>query len=358
MDYKNETARFIDSVLQGIGPMDISTLEDTVSWFAYDPLIANSWSRRILKMIDDLGKTSLSKKAIAELFPNLSELRCKAWFELWMAKFSSLSKDERIKISNFYLDLLNAISPEDPYAFKKNIIHTPEEVSGFIKKLKPAKPEIARKLGRLVNACYHLGHAAYSDMNPSIVYENYGPYDVSSQYGSEHILAVKDFNNLRSLDLWPQTKDFPWMDIRIVSIYEHIKMSMDAISHVTFEGGDLINNLRYFSLEIDGQDFEPDKLNPICEEIEKMAIQIFQEFQALGFEKRKEKYYFQKSYAYKKVYDYLGQDWRPSADVLQEAQNKPLYKADWPKNTEDLRKLFKKIFDPYEEFPSEIHKAT
>jgi len=131
-------------------------------------------------------------------------------------------------------------------------------------------------------------------------------------------------------------------------------MKMDAISHVIFTG-DLINNLKYYYLEIDGVEFDTDKLDIISEKIEKLAIEIFQKFQALDPEARKVKYYHQKAYAYKKIYDYLQQDWRPSEEMLSEQANKPLYKIEWPEGNQ-LKELFRKMFDPYEDFPKEIPK--
>ena len=354
MDYKKEIEKFIDSVLQGFGPMDLSTLNDTVVWYVYDPLIAKAWSKRILKMVNDLEKSGLSKKEIVKLFPNMSELRCKAWFDLWTIKYSNLSKDERIKIAQFYIDLLNEGALEDPYAFGSNIIHTKNEIDSLLNKVKPARPQITKKIGRLISACYHFGHAAYSDMNPSIVYENYGPYDIKHQYSADHILAIKDFDNLQCPQLWSETENFPWMHINILNVYHNVEMKMDAISHVIFTG-DLINNLKYYYLEIDGVEFDTDKLDIISEKIEKLAIEIFQKFQALDPEARKVKYYHQKAYAYKKIYDYLQQDWRPSEEMLSEQANKPLYKIEWPEGNQ-LKELFRKMFDPYEDFPKEIPK--
>lgn len=347
--YKQEINQSIKSFCEGWTDMDLSTFADTVSWFAYDPLIANSWTHRILQMIRDLKKTRLSKKEIAGMFPNMSELRVKMGFDMWMAKYAKVSEEERVVIAKFYVGLLTAYCLEDPYALKKNIVHSPKEVRSILKLAEPANEQIAKKLGRLISACYHLGHAAYSDMYPSIVYENYGPYNL----GKGLILAVKDFDNLRCPELWSETKTFPWMHIAITNVYKNVKMRVDSASHGIYEG-DLIKNLKQYSLRVDGKKIPFKKIDEISETVEKLAIKLFTKYQALNMEEKKKKYFFQKAYVYKKICDYLGQDWRPSKEILQEAKGKPLYKAAWPKSKKAKMDLFRKIFDPYQGFPKNL----
>ena len=347
--YKKEINKAIESFCRAWTDMDFGTFDNTVSWFAYDPLIADSWTKRMQQMIGDLDKTRLSKKEIAGLFPNMSELRVKMGFDMWMAKYAKVSQDERVTIAKFYVDLLTAYCLEDPYAFKKNIVHSHQEVQNFLKQVKPASTQIAKKLGRLVSACYHLGHAAYSDMYPSIVYENYGPYNL----GKGCILAIKNFDNLRCPELWPETKNLPWMQVSIINVYQKVKMRVDSASHGIYEG-DLVKNLKQFSLRIDGKIFPIKKVDKVSETLEKFAINLFRKYQLLDQEKKKTKYYYQKAYVYKKIYDYLGQAWHPSPEILKEAKGKPLYKTAWPKRKKEKMVLFRKIFDPYQGFPKNL----
>lgn len=345
-DYNKEVETYLSAITEACFQMDFKTFDDTIVWFAYDPLAAKSWTKRMLAMIDNCQKAQLAPQDITRLFPSMSQLRNMMLFDLWMSKYAQAAAEDRKKIFTFYAGVLNEACLEDPHAFEfKNVIHTDHELDSMLSGVKPATPEIAKTLGRLLNACYHFGHAAYSDMNPSIVYENYGPYDVSDQYGPGHIAVVKEFNNLRPVELWPNTAALPCKDIKVVCVYKDVKVTIDNISHVVYEG-DLINNLKHFRLIIDGVDFPIERLDEIIALIEMQAGTIFQEFQGLDFEARKEKYFHQKAYAYKDIYERLGQDWRPHLEILAEAKGKPLCDVNWPDNKDEQKKLFKQIADP------------
>lgn len=349
MKHKNEVDNWLDAAVGACCIMDFRTFGETVAWFAYDPLIAKSWTKRILKMISDCKKAKLNPKETAILFPTMSQLRCMMIFDLWMSKYANTSRQERIKIFNFYNSLLKAGSLEDPHAVSKNIIHSKKEINDFLLKVTPGTPSIAKVLGRLVNACYHLGHAMYSDMNPSVVYENYGPYDVSNVYGPNHIVAIKEFGNLKATELWPESGMLPCNFIQIIYVYKDIKMTVDTCSHAIYEGN-LISGLKYFSLKIDSKDYLVDKLDKTSEAIEKLTTQIFQKFQALDLENKKEKYYFMKAYVYKKIYERLEQDWRPSEEILAEARGKKLLHLNWPEDKNKQKEIVRKILDPRIEF--------
>ena len=139
--------------------------------------------------------------------------------------------------------VLKSISLEDTYAESKNIIHNDNEIYEEINKLKKGNQKVAKKLGRLVSACYHLSHALYSDMHPSISYDNYGPYNISRKFGQNHIMVIKEFKHLNSEGLFRGLKRLSYDEIQIVCVYKNVKMTIDSVSHVVFKG-DLIENLK------------------------------------------------------------------------------------------------------------------
>ncbi|MCD4760307.1 hypothetical protein K8R42_00220 [bacterium] len=350
--------KYLDTVTDACLLMDYATFDDTIAWFSYDPLIAKSWTQRILKMIDDcqspitsttlsadkLG-TELNFKEIGLLFPSISQLRVMMIFDLWMANYAGISQAEYENIFTFYTKVLEATCLEDPHAAEfKNVIHTKEQTDELLSRLQPANEEIAKILGKISNICYHFGHAAYADMNPATCYENYGPYDVSDKYGPGHVLIIKEFNNLQCPDLWPATKKNLLNRIHVVAVYKDVEVEIDNASHVNYKG-DLIKNLKYYRLLVDGLDY-PIEDYEIINLIGEQAIKIFQEFQALDFEDRKAKFYHQKAHVYKKIYDKLGQDWRPSQEILNEAKGKSLFDPQWPKDRDKQWQLTRDIVDP------------
>ncbi|MFH2105446.1 MAG: hypothetical protein ABII72_04410 [Parcubacteria group bacterium] len=349
MNLNREIDNFLDIFTEAWSAMDFDTFDNTISWAAYDPLIANTWTKRILQMIDDCQKAGLQSQEIAKLFPTASQLRGMKGFDLWLAGYANVSRREKEKIFAFYFSLLRNYCLEDLYCKSKNIIHTPEETDNITTKLKLATPTIARTLGRTTNACYHLGHAMYSDMHPSIVYDNYGPYRAGEKHGEDHILVIKEFNNIKCPELWSETIKLPCNTIHITCVYQNVAMTIDSASHVIFVG-DLINDLRYCRIEIDGNECSLSELESVIKKIEEVATSIFQKFQALDFEKRKDKYYHMKAYAYRDLHKKLNQDWRPTAEILREARGKALYSFKWPKSIVEQKKLIRETLDPRLDF--------
>lgn len=346
MRKNNDIEIYLKAVEEAVFAMDLNTFGDTVSWHTFDTLIARPWTKRMLKMIDDCERSSLTPKQIGHLFPSISQLRNMMLFDLWMVHFSGFSQKEWEKEFNFFSTVLDGTCLKDPYAAEySNIIHTKKQINNLLEDIKPASLQIAKRLGIIANVCYHFSHAAYSDMNPSTVYDNYGPYDVSKKFGPNHIMVVKEFNNLRPKELWPETASLPCDNIHAITVYENVKMKVDNISHVMYEGN-LIKNLRYYNIFVDGKEYPVQEIDRLLDPIGKLAVKIFQQFQKDNLEKKKEKYYHQKAYVYKQIYDALAQDWRPSEDILAEARGKKPYDVGWPKNGKKQKELFQKIMDP------------
>lgn len=345
----NEIDIFLDSVVESWGVMDFRTFADDVIWIAYDPLIAKAWTKRILKMIDDCRRIKLQPGELARLFSTTSQLRCTKSFDLWLANYADVSRADRKKIFVYYSSLLRKHCLEDPYSQSKNVIHSQPEIENLLGQMKEATPSVAKFLGKVTNACYHVSHALYSDMYPQITYDNYGPYRMGKKYDNSYTLVVKVFNNLRCPELWPETTKIPCDQIQIVCLYKNVEMKVDAASHVIFQG-DLIGGLEFYGLEVDGKEYAARDLGNIVDEIEKIASTVFQKFQGFGFEEKKKKYYYMKAYGYRGIYKELGQDWRPAPDILREARGKQLYSFAWPKSITKQKELIRKTMDPRTDF--------
>ena len=87
-----------------------------------------------------------------------------------------------------------------------------------------------------------------------------------------------------------------------------------------------------------------------------MAITIYTKVKMLSLEQKKELYYRQKSWGYKKLFDKIGMNWEPAEEILLMAKNKPLF-TNWniPKDKHKAAELLKKILDPRIEIPTEAY---
>lgn len=335
---------FLVAAVSGNGEMDYETFSDVVSWDRYDPLIAEPWTRRIMGMIKDWDKSGFSPKQFGDASPSVSELRANMFFNLAMAKHSSISAEERLAMFTFYSDALKALVPDDPYGHSSNRRHTKMEQQEFVAETVEGSPEDARALGRLVNACYHFAHALYSDMHPCVVYDNYGPYDVSDS-GKNNSIVVKRFRNLAQREVWPEASPFSFDDIQVVAVYEGVRMTVDTCSHVQYIG-DPVQGLRRYALLVDGNPVSIEEVDGLSEQIESVAMNVFQKYKLMDLEEKKRLYCFQKSYSYRDVYAALGQDWQPSQEILDAMKDKPLYDYQWPADKKAADDLLRRILDP------------
>jgi hypothetical protein len=336
---------YLTATVPAIIAMDFRTFNTSISWDRYDPLIAHSWQTHVADLMERVKKAGIPPREQALLFPGTGEVRGHMFFDILLSKFADTTLEFRLKIFRFWSEMLQAICIEDPYAKEKNLIHTKDEVAEMASTLLPANRDVARKLGRAATAGYHMGHALYSDMHPSTVYENYGPYDVSSIFGPHHILAVKEFNNLRCPELWEETKSLPWNRLVITAVYENVKMKVDAITHIITEGN-LVENLRFYGLAVDGKPFPIEKLPALSGALESVSMSVFERFQTFTLEEKKRFYLHVKLYSQQWLLEKVGRDWHPSQEMFDEIKDKPLYQPTYPESEAELRKLIRDVLDP------------
>jgi len=141
----------------------------------------------------------------------------------------------------------------------------------------------------------------------------------------------------------------PFNKITIVSLYENVKFSIDAITHTSY-AGDLINGLKYYSIFVDDHPAEAKLLDKLAVILEKYAEFIWFIFKNMSDKNFRITYLHQKAYNYINLCKKLGLEWRPDKKIIDDILNQP-YKA-WPKfNTPEAEnEYFLKIMDPRTDF--------
>ncbi len=338
---------FLDAVDKGFAGMDLSTFKP-IDCFDIFPLYAKEGTNRILKIIENAKGHDI--RELAKNMHSPSVIRVEMILALIKARVANIEHEKFVKIAKFYNSLLKALCLDDYYAKNgKNIVHTKEEIKKIIPNLKVADHQIAKELGKLSNSCYHLAYGLYSDINPQICYENFGPYDVSEEFGDGYSLVIKQFQNLKPTELWgSKTDDLSYEKIRIYCIYKDVNFSMDATSHVNFEG-DLISGLKHFAVEVDGKIVDDiSQVKQTTEKIGLKAMEMWNHLTSFDFETAKIKYLEQRCYNYIGVCKMLGLDWKPTTEMLEAVKDKQLAKDYWPefKNDEEGARFWRMLVDP------------
>lgn len=340
---------FLDAEQHAWGEMDMRTFAGIPNIFEYDPLFAVEWTERVISVIDTASKADLSSKRIAECLYNPSTIRATMQFDLLSAKLARAGVASYMKIFNFYISALSAICIEDPSTKEgKSVVHAERVIAEKRKKCTSGSAIVGKALGRLSTACYSLSHGLFGDMNPQLVYDNFGPY-----YQKDHALfAIKTFGNLRPVELWPETVDVPVEYIEICMLMENVTMTMDITSHAVYTGNQ-VEGLRAWSCTADGKKLTVEDIDSLRTLLERIAIDVFTKTKEFSVEEKKLLYCHQKAWCFKKLCEALGLDWRPSQEILRKMKDQRLFDR-WNIDPETgaLRASIRDILDPRKEIPA------
>jgi hypothetical protein len=192
---------------------------------------------------------------------------------------------------------------------RRNVIYSPDEAGAAASKLDRPIGSVAES--QLVHR-FCAGLWAYTEAicfrAHDITKEFHGPYhgrDRSKQF------LVKEFLNLRPLELWP---DMPLLPCTRVTVYQQytdgVRIGLDALNHLLTERGTLVQSLDACAIEIDGQPQELSVLPEYVAAIQKTVAAISRHVDAIGWNDRVMKYaeifWFRK----KPLADARGRDWR------------------------------------------------
>lgn len=335
---------FLHATSRDWAAMDGRTFAHTADAFALDPRIAKEWvEHHVLPLLGVLERSRVPAESIARAFHNPSSLRAVLYYDLLMAKIAQTGTQCTMRIFEQYTRLLHSLCVDDPFARAySNVIHRPYQIDQRRAEMLDANPSIAKSLGRLANACYQLSYGLYSDMNPQLVYDNFGPYHLDD--GS--LVAIKQFGNLRPAVLWPQTANLPFDMMELHCRYEDVAMSVDSVTHAVYSG-DTIGGLTHWSCMGDGERLGVAEIEDATRAIERVAIDVYRAVLALPEEKKKALYVRQKAYSYHKICALFGLDWQPHPTVVNAMRMKTAHRT-WniPEHKEDFLVFMKNALDP------------
>ncbi|MBI2112294.1 hypothetical protein HYT52_02045 [Candidatus Woesearchaeota archaeon] len=328
------------SILNALGDMDLGTLKP-MSHFMFHPLFAQEWIHKLEKIVDEVSEQKIPLAKVAKTIRS-GNLRAHLYFILMDLKSAKIPRDRRVKIANFFYSVLQEIAQDDVDGTKSNICHTSQEVSRLMNKpFSPADSTIARLLGRLYTACYHLANGLYTDFYTDYSAENMGPYHL----GKDHILVIKHFEDLKPTSLWKT--NFPYKSVTIYCVYENVKFSVDAISCHSMYQGDHINGLKKYSVEVDGEVVnDQEEIKKIVQAIEQESVQQWKKLLDLNREDLKQKGLMIRCYLFKKMFDLVGIGWKPTSEMVKAVKGKR-WSTYWKSSG---REYWEKVLDPAIEF--------
>lgn len=143
------------------------------------------------------------------------------------------------------------------------------------------------------------------------VREFHGPYHFPDK--KEEIL-VRDFIDLKPLELWKSSLPVEYENIRIVTAYRDLGMSVDVYDNVSISASaTFVNSLESYYIEAEGKKLDLDELDRLYRVLSEIMLNITGEVEALDWRQLAKKY--AKIFWYSKKELKNGNDWRPPVAV-------------------------------------------
>lgn len=369
MDEKLNLDKLLQVYCDGIYAMDPKT---ALPFWDYDfgPVYGDLWIKKMLHAMHLAQEKGLTAKQVSGFFQNIAVPRKELIYSLVDLKVGRVTKAERMFFVNFWWDVVKEMSVEDRLAEKSNIIHTPGQIENFMRSLQwqPADLSRARQVGNLAMSLNSLAYGLYTDIFAHNSMENFGPYDVSTFFGDgRYILVIKQWANLRPVELYPEFKDFPFDKLNIFAVYKNIGYKVDIYTHQIYEGNAAQSLIQYCVLANEkktiNDKLELSKLNGY---VGQLAVEHYEKMQQRGFEGAKKIWVLARNYQFKDFFKAVGLDWHDQ-EMQERVKNKPLLKTDfwdfekYPK--EILFEFWKQCFDPrldtyFDQWPDLLKKIA
>jgi hypothetical protein len=141
--------------------------------------------------------------------------------------------------------------------------------------------------------------------------EFHGPYHFP---GEKEEILVRDFIDLKPLELWKSSHPVECGNIRIVTAYRDLGMSIDIYNNVSINvSTTYVNSLKSYYIETDGKMLDLDESDRLCKILSDVMLNITGEIETLEWRQLAKKYAEIFWYSKKELKD--GRDWRPPVTV-------------------------------------------
>ena len=235
------------------------------------------------------------------------------------------NKKEFKQVMEFLVDVLKTITHRDLFAISSNIFHTQPQLNKLMKSnsWQPANPFIAKQIARLNVAVSSLVFSLYGDFFPHESNDVYGPYDLSSLGFSHSTLIIRHFSTLQPYEIWPQSKNYKCKDIKVYLVYRDIQYDISFVGMHSISKGDLINQLAYYNIEIDGKKVDVNKqFEKLITYFSKITMKQSSLLDQLSSENLKIKSLEWEGYQFRGLFKLANMSWKPEHELIHKVQGK------------------------------------
>jgi hypothetical protein len=194
----------------------------------------------------------------------------------------------------------------------KNIVLTPTALERVLdqRKMAIATRNSSLQVHKLCAICWNfaecLGFRAHG-----LFREFHGPYYMP---GQEEEILIRDFIDLNPLDLWKATRAIKYKNLRVVTAYRDLGISIDIYDNVSIrEDTTYVSSLKAYYIEADGKLLPPEEVERLGEELAEVILAISGEVEAMDWRQLAGKY--AEIFWYGKKELKAGRDWHPPRGI-------------------------------------------
>jgi len=294
--------------------------------FNFYPLYADLWANKLYNAIIQIDETKF-KQLIDSPLPNTSSWRFALLLFVGRLNHTTISNEKIRTIADFFVKVLKQkVKNEDLFTKEKNIVHTDKQIETILNNTPWIKADknFAQLLGKLNVALTSLSAGLYNDASADTSLDFQGTYNTNKKFEKDSKLLIRDFTHLKPKELLLDAKKFPHDRIMVYSIYNKIDFPMVYVSCHTQPTGNVLENLLYCAVEVDGKFLNQKQTEKLAEKYLLIASNIFVKAKKRTFEKQKEFFLKQESYQLKELFAIAGMNWKPTKEFLEAVRGKQL----------------------------------
>lgn len=280
-------------------------------------LFIEDWSREFIEDLEEAKNSGLSYSNIGRLFGNPTRIMRMSHHIIRGAKKAGFSLQERERLVLELLRILKTMKIGNIFCEdKKNILLSDEEIKRILteKEFIEANQDSAKLVQRLCGIMWAYSETPYFAAH-EISMEEHGPYE---RHG--HVI-IRDFYNLRPIELWSECGEFPFEKLRILCVYdEDYNVEFDVYGNLYLKNGNPVLSLKSYYIEADSRAIDMKGVTRVLDTGPRIIGSITKRVAAMNEVGIAKKYAELFWYRKKPLRDALGKDWRPPKIVFEKIE--------------------------------------
>lgn len=319
MDEKTRLAYYRKSLQSAWGYNDYNDWPIKVNSVMH--IFLQDFAKEFLTDLEETKERNFSTLDIAKAFGNPARFYRAIDPVIFGMKRLRIDIEEQRKVVLSLLDIVKKMKYGSEFNEDgSNIILTPDELNNLIGRinLKKADASAASIIQRFCGVMWAYTEAIFFRAH-DVTKEIHGPYSMGS---SGEKFVVREYLHLQPYEIWDQVPFIPYKNIKIYTIYkEELNVTIDSYNHLFLHGGNYVNDLMEYALEVDGEMIGPEKLMEILPLMQKAIETVHQWVGKADWHARVNRYADIYWYRKSPIRRLLGKDWGVPESVREKIAN-------------------------------------